>query len=183
MAIPIPPQDPDGWHPIPFQDVLLGVDESAMQAFLAFQSAMDAHQELVLYDLSVGGTQPSHVTVLRMIATYEGVCQRELAELLSISRARVTTVLQCLEREKAIVRVRDKNDQRLTRVYLTDHGRQIDAGKEALRSKHIRAVFGSMNEEERAEVQRALSGVALRIRAVLDSYKGAAQTGAAQTDS
>jgi DNA-binding MarR family transcriptional regulator len=154
---------------------MLGVNESIMQAFLAFQSALDAHQELVLQNLSEGGTQPSQVTLLRVVATYPGLCQREIADMLGLSRARVTTVLQGLEDMGAIERVRDDNDQRLTRVYLTDIGRQIDATKEALRSEHINAVFGSLTEEERAELRRSLAAVSRGIRSLLKTGPGRQQ--------
>jgi MarR family transcriptional regulator, organic hydroperoxide resistance regulator len=166
-VIPVPPANPEGWHPIPLPDSLLGVDAPTMQTFLAFQAAMDAHEELVLQSLCEGGTQPSQVTILRMIATYEGLCQRDIADLLRISRARVTTVLQSLEEAGAITRVRDENDQRLTRVYLTDIGRAIDQKKEMLRSLHINAVFSTLSEGEQAELRHALAAVTQRIRMLL----------------
>jgi DNA-binding MarR family transcriptional regulator len=168
-VIPVQSENVEGWHPIPLPDVLLGVDASTMQAFLTFQAAVDAHEQLVLQDISEAGTQPSQVTVLRMVATYEGLCQRDIADLLKISRARVTTVLQSLEEAGAIRRVRDKKDQRLTRVYLTDIGRSIDQAKESLRTEHINAVFASLTEEERAELRRALGAVTRRIRALIKS--------------
>jgi DNA-binding MarR family transcriptional regulator len=166
-VIPVPPENPDGWRPIPLPDVLLGVDASTMQAFLAFQAAVDAHEELVLQDLSQDDTEPSQVTFLRVIATFEGLCQRDIAHHLRISRARVTHVLQTLDEMGAIKRVRDENDQRLTRVYLTGLGRAIDKSKESIRSEHINAVFGSLSEEEQAEIRRSLGAVTRRIRALL----------------
>lgn len=165
--IPVPPANAEGWHPIPLPDILLGVDDSTMQAFLAFQAAVDAHEQLVLQDLCEGGTQASQATILRMIATYEGLCQRDIADLLGISRARVTTVLQSLEENGAISRVRDANDQRLTRVYLTDVGRTIDQAKEELRTRHINTVFATLSEEERSELRRSLAGVTERIRGLI----------------
>jgi DNA-binding MarR family transcriptional regulator len=151
--------------------VLLGVDASTMQAFLAFQAAVDAHEELVLKDISSDGTQASQITMLRLIATYEGLCQRDLADLLRISRARVTTVLQTLEGMGAIKRVRDDEDQRLTRVYLTDAGRAIDKSKEALRSTHINAVFGTMSEKDRVALRESMAVVTRRIRALMEAEK------------
>lgn len=146
---------------------MLGVDDSTMQAFLAFQQAVDLHQRLVLQNLSEGGTQPAQVTLLRVIATYPGLCQREIADMLGLSRARVTTVLQSLEEMGAIKRVRDDDDQRLTRVYLTEIGRAIDTTKEALRGEHINLVFGSLSEEEKAELRRSLAAVSHGIRSLL----------------
>lgn len=167
--IPIPPENAEGWRPIPIPDVLLGVDASTMQAFLAFQAAADAHERLVLRDLSQGGTEPSQITFLRVIATYEGLCQRDIADLLKISRARVTTVLKGLDDLGAIRRVRDEHDRRLTHVYLTEIGRAIDEGKEALRAEHINAIFGAMSEEERVELRRSLGVVTRRLLALAES--------------
>jgi MarR family transcriptional regulator, organic hydroperoxide resistance regulator len=165
--IPVPPAGAEGWRPIPLPDAFLGVDGSTMQAFLAFQAAVDAHEQLVLQDLCEGGTQPSQVTILGIVATYEGLCQRDIADMLFISRARVTTVLQSLEEVGAISRVRDENDQRLTRVYLTDIGREIDRAKGDLRTRHINAVFASLSEEEKAELSRSVAAVTQRISTLL----------------
>ena len=172
--IPVPPEDADAWHPIPLPDVTLGVDESTMRAFLAFQRAMDLHQRLVLQNLSDGGTQPAQVTLLRVVATYPGLCQREIADMLGLSRSRVTTVLQGLEDIGAIKRVRDDDDQRLARVYLTDVGQTIDATKEALRGEHINFVFGGLTDKERAELRRSLSAVSRGIRRLIRTDGGPA---------
>ena len=172
--IPVPPESAEGWHPIPLPDGTLGVDDSTMQAFLSFQRAMDLHQRLVLQNLSDGGTQPAQVTLRRVVAPYPGLCQREIADMLGLSRARVTTVLQGLEDIGAIRRVRDDDDQRLTRVYLTEVGQTIDETKEALRGEHINLVFGSLTEEERAELRRSLAAVSRGIRSLVRNNGGPA---------
>jgi DNA-binding MarR family transcriptional regulator len=168
-VIPTLPDKGEGWHPIPLPPVIEGVDEATMQSFLAFQHAVDAHEELVLQDLWESGTQPSQISCLRVIATYEGLCQRDIADILKISRARVTTVVQSLDEAGAIRRVRDENDQRLTRVYLTDFGRELDKSKELLRSAHINAVFGGMSDVERTALQSALASVTQRILGLVRS--------------
>lgn len=120
-----------------------------------------------MQNLSEGGTQPAQVTLLRVVATYPGLCQREIADMLGLSRTRVTTILQGLESIGAIERVRDRDDQRLARVYLTDVGRAIDESKEAIRGEHINSVFGILTDEERADLRRCLAKVSQGISALI----------------
>ena len=166
--IPDPqPDTAENWHPIPLPAAIAGVDGTTLEAFLAFQHAVDAHEELVLQDICENNTQPSQIACLRVIATYEGLCQRDIADILKISRARVTTVLQSLEHAGIVTRVRDQKDQRLTRVYLTDAGRTLDRDKESLRSEHINAVFGRLSAEDQAALQKAMATVTANIRTLI----------------
>ncbi|MCX8031908.1 MAG: MarR family transcriptional regulator [Thermoleophilia bacterium] len=167
MVIPVPPENARDWHPIPLPDDEQKLDESILEAFLEFQKAVDLHQRLVLQNLCDGGTQPAQVTLLRVVATYPGLSQREIADMLGLSRARVTRILQGLEDMGAIKRIRDDNDQRVTRVYLTETGKEIDASKEALRLEHINLVFGSLSEKERKELRRSLSAVSRAIQGLI----------------
>ena len=56
----------------------------------------------------------------------EGVTQTELAEILQLQPATVTNTLQRLEREKIIERRDDLDDQRVSRVYTTEKGRNLE---------------------------------------------------------
>jgi len=169
MVIPVPPERAEDWRPIPLPEDDKRLEGSVMQAFLEFQRAVDLHQRLVLQNLCDGGTQPAQVTLLRVVATYPGLSQREIADMLGLSRARVTRILQGLEEMGAVKRVRDDSDQRVARVYLTAIGEEIDANKEALRLEHIAQVFGSLTEEEREELRHSLSAVSRAIQGLIRS--------------
>jgi len=140
-----------------------------MGAFLAFHKAMNTHQRLVLKDLSEGGTQPSQMACLRLLATHDGLCQRDIADAMRVSRARVTTIVQALERAGAVYRVRDEADQRFARVFLTDVGRSIDRGKGSIRDTRINSIFGDMSQEDRSDLERLLDGLTVRLQRVLQS--------------
>jgi DNA-binding MarR family transcriptional regulator len=163
------PNDPN-WQPLPFPDVLAGVEPSALAAFLAFHSVFNTFTRLVLKDLTQGGTQPSQMECLRVLATEDGLCQRDIALAMGVSRARVTGVVQGLEQAGYVTRVRDRGDQRFARVHLTELGRAIDQEKGLLREAHINGVFGSMDEEERRELTRLLDDLDRRFKARLDAY-------------
>ena len=69
------------------------------------------------------GVPRGQAAALMQIAHVEGMTQTQIANALCIQGATVTTMLQRMEDAKLIHRERDANDNRLVRVYLTDHGR------------------------------------------------------------
>jgi DNA-binding MarR family transcriptional regulator len=70
---------------------------------------------------------------------HDGVPQHELSRAMHISPASVTNMLQRMERAGWIARERDREDQRVVRVYLTDKAK-------ALREE-ARTAFCEMEEE------------------------------------
>ena len=70
---------------------------------------------------------------------HDGVPQRELSEAMHISPASVTNMLQRMERDGWITRERDREDQRIVRVYLTHKAKDLRA--------EAKTVFREMEEE------------------------------------
>ncbi len=97
----------------------------------------------------------------------EGITQTELADLLLIQPATVTNALKRLEREGYVDRRDDPDDQRISRVFSTDEGRNL---KEAIQEK-----WGQL-EKESFRGLTAEEGVLLR-RLLLQVYESLA-TGA-----
>jgi len=159
------------WEPFPLPEQIEGVPPSAMKLFLAFHKVENTFRQMVLKDLSDGDTHPSQMVCLRLLAsTKDGLCQRDIADAMRISRARVTSIVQALERAGAVYRVRDENDHRLTRVFLTDSGRSIDSDKGSLRALRINQVFGDMPDRDRVELERLLEGLTSRLQKVIKSH-------------
>ena len=160
----------DDWYsPFPFPAQVDGVDPSTLRAFLAFRKLMDTFQYLVQKDLSQGGTQPAQMAVLRLLAMNDGLCQRDIADAMRLSKARVTSILQTMEKTGAVKRFRDQHDQRRARVFITDLGRSLDQEKSTIREAQINGVFGDMSEEDRAELVRRLDDLTLRLQRRLQS--------------
>lgn len=158
------PAHDEPYQPFPFPAEVDGVDPSALKAFLAFRKLVDTFQYLVQRDLSQGGTQPAQMAVLRLLAMNDGMCQRDIAEAMRLSRARVTSILQTMEKAGVIRRVRDTVDQRLARVYITDLGRMLDREKSVIREMHINSIFGDMSEHDREELVRRFDDLTLRLQ-------------------
>lgn len=98
--------------------------------------------------------------VLRTLWEKEGRTQTELAEKLRITPATMTKMLQRMEKTGFIQRKADADDQRITRVYLTDTGREVQKDVEGVFRKMEVETFGNFTSEEQALLRRFL----LRIR-------------------
>lgn len=158
------PVHEEPYSPFPFPAQVEGVDPSALAAFLAFRKLVDTFHYLVQRDLSQGGTQPAQMAILRLLAANDGLCQRDIAEAMRLSRARVTSILQAMERAGTVRRVRDAADQRLARVFITDLGRSLDRQKSVIREAHINSIFGDMSEESRSQMVRCFDDLTLRLQ-------------------
>jgi DNA-binding MarR family transcriptional regulator len=177
-VIVVLPDKGEGWEPIPLPPVMEGVQADAFEAFIAFNKVVNSFEQLMVKDASEGGTQPSHVTCLRLLAMRDGICQRDIADALRISRARVTAIVQALEKAGAVRRERDGTDARRTRVYLTEAGREIDRQKGFIREARINEIFADMQAEDRVELIRRLDDLTRRLQAILHSNTPAARPGA-----
>jgi DNA-binding MarR family transcriptional regulator len=160
------PEDP-AWQPLPFPTETAGVEPSALAAFLAFHNLYNTFTKLVLKDLSEGGTLPSQMECLRVLAINDELCQCDIAEAMGISRARVTGIVQALEKAGYVSRTRDDGDRRFARVHLTALGRAVDQEKALLREAHINGVFGCIPEEDRRELVMRLDDLNLRFQSRL----------------
>ena len=86
----------------------------------------------------------------------EGVSQTELAANLLIQPATVTNALKRLEREGFVYRREDPDDQRVSRVFVTDEGRNLRAAVEEQWSRLEEESFGDLTVEEGASLRRLL---------------------------
>ena len=167
--IPVPPERDDGWQPLPFPEQLEGVHPDTLKTFLAFNKVVNSFEQLMIKDLSEEGAQPSQVTCLRMLTDRDGICQRDIADAMRISRARVTAIVQALEKAGAVRRERDSDDARLTRVYVTDIGREIDRQKGHIREARMNEIFADMDPGYRTDLCQRLDDLTERIQKVLHS--------------
>lgn len=86
---------------------------------------------------------------IKVIAENEGVSQTELADCLSLRRASVTNALQRLERDGFIRRTQDEKDARVSRVWLTQRGREVVQQIDKDTVEYINACFKLDGEAER----------------------------------
>ncbi len=109
-------------------------------------------EEIGLY----GGQQ----FVLMALWQKEGITHSELAGQLHVQPATITNALKRMERAGFVERRQDAEDQRVSRVYLTEAGRDIRDAVEGVWRELEEKTFAGFSSEERALLNRLL----LRIR-------------------
>ncbi|MBU2602422.1 MAG: MarR family winged helix-turn-helix transcriptional regulator [Actinobacteria bacterium] len=136
-----------------------GVDELTSQVFHALRRAIQLQRQLVMKTLSQQGGHHGEAFCLRILVENDGISQRDLAEVLHLSRPRVTKLLQALETAGAVARRADERDRRLTRVFLTPDGRRREGELHAKWADHINLTIGVLSEADRRELRRLLDEV------------------------
>ena len=86
--------------------------------------------------------------LIMQLYKHDGMTHSELAEKLEVTPATVTNMVKRIERDGLVVRRRDDQDERISRVYLTDEGKAM---REKLMAniKGIESdIFEGFSEEE-----------------------------------
>ncbi len=97
-------------------------DELSWRVFGALHRVMHAQRRVMTQIMADRDIQPAQAFCMRVLGHHDGVTQRDLAELLEVSRPTVTVMLQKMEKAGLVERRVDTDDQRYTRIYLTEDG-------------------------------------------------------------
>jgi len=89
----------------------------------------------------------------------EGLTHSALADRLHVHPATVTNALKRMERAGFLERRPDPEDQRVSRVYLTDAGRDIRAAVERIWTELERQTFGGFSEDQRETLEAYLERI------------------------
>jgi DNA-binding MarR family transcriptional regulator len=150
------------------------IDPRTARVFHAFRRVTQLQRQLMLKSMSEKGGHHGEAFCLRVLATKDGIAQRDLAEMLHLSRPRVTKMLQSMEAAGVVRRRSDTSDQRLTRVYITDEGRRRERDLHAAWADHMDHTIGTLSEWERDTLARLLDKISDRTEEMLgDGEEGA----------
>lgn len=137
-------------------------DPVAYGVFQAFKRTMHLQRQLMarmLVEKGAEGIHPAQAGCLHVLKDHDGVSQRDLANMLHLARPTVTTMLQAMERSGLIARRVDAHDQRLTRVFLTDDGRELTGRMHSVFGRYMHEAVGSLTEEDRNTLIRLLGTI------------------------
>ncbi len=109
--------------------------------------------------------QPS---VLQALWEHEGLMHTELARHLQVQPATITRMLQRMEKAGFVERRPDPEDQRVSRVYLTEAGQAVRADVQQVWRQLEEEAFAGFSLEEQALLRRFF----LRIRENLKLVTG-----------
>jgi DNA-binding MarR family transcriptional regulator len=107
----------------------------------------------LLHEIGLYRGQPP---LLDILYEDEGVTHTELATRLGVVPATVTKMLQRMEKAGFVIRQPDREDQRVSRVYLTEVGREIRAEMHAVLRSLAADTFTGFTLEERVLLRRLL---------------------------
>jgi DNA-binding MarR family transcriptional regulator len=114
------------------------------------------HHSRVRQLLGALGLHRGQPQVLRTLWEREGLTQSEIAERLQKAAATVTKMLQRMEKAGFIRREPDVEDQRISRVYLTDVGHAVQTEVRAVLDTIDAEVIAGFTVEERVLLGRLL---------------------------
>ena len=147
---------PHGESPDPSRFVLDGVDDLSSRVFFAFLVTLRHHKQLMVRTVAGQGTHPGQIFCLHVLAGHDGISQRDLADALHLSPPTVSKMLQAMQKAGAVERRPDAADQRLTRVFLTDAGRDLERQMRGVVADFVNETIGELPENDRRELARLL---------------------------
>jgi len=127
------------------------------RVFSQFYRAMQGHRQLMSHLLAERGIHPAQAICMRELAHNDGVTQRDLAEILSVSRPTVTVMLQKMERAGLVERHVDETDQRFTRIHLTEAGWREHEEMHRLLDRFVAETIGPLTEDDQRGFERLLA--------------------------
>lgn len=126
---------------------------------LAHRSLMK-HLDRELAPLQLG---PGRYQYLFGLYVEDGRKQQDFADRLGLDKAAVTRSLARLEDDGYVRRQADKEDGRVTRVYLTAKGRRVQGTLEVAAEKSVAALAAPLSRSERQTLRELLEKMALQI--------------------
>ncbi len=145
-----------------------GVDQLSFEVFRALMNTMKLNGRLLVKTMTGHGGHPGQAGVLWALGAREGISQRELADMVHVAPPTVTAMLQKMERGGLIERWADAEDQRVTRLRLTDAGRQLNHDLRAAHGEYLSSTIGTMSEADRRDLVRLLGTLANNISSALE---------------
>ena len=105
------------------------------------------------------GIYPGQIPVLGLLAHKDGLSQREIAEKLHIKPPTVNVTVQRLEKAGFLYREADEKDQRISRIYMTEKGKQAkESGMKKVQDNE-KILLDGFSEEDLCLLRRFLDQI------------------------
>jgi DNA-binding MarR family transcriptional regulator len=98
------------------------LDDSPMFLIARVSRAYHNHASQVFEEFGLHRSQPR---VLFELSQEDGKSQKQLGENIGVTSASISNMVKRMERAGFVIRRRDAEDERISRVYLTQAGREI----------------------------------------------------------
>mgnify|MGYP002564582950 CR=1 FL=1 len=149
---------------------LNGADENAMEVFTGLTKFHRLHSKALYHFVAQRELFHAQMFYLKAISQNEGISQSRLADMAGVERASVTAALQRMEKAGYIVRRPDKEDQRKTRLYLSEKGRQLNYETDEALSNYVNQCY-CLNENEAKNLLAVINKINRLISEYLSEVK------------
>jgi DNA-binding MarR family transcriptional regulator len=100
------------------------------------------------------GIHPGQLPVIATLNKKEGLSMRELADELHIKPPTVTVTIQRLEKNGVVCKQTDAKDQRISRLYLTEKGKNLDKKIQAMAQTSEQILTAGFTEAEQEQMKQ-----------------------------
>jgi len=115
-----------------------------------------ARVQALLEALGLYEGQPA---MLRTLWAQQGQTHTELARSMRVQPATITKMIRRMEKTGFVERRQDPDDQRVSRVYLTEVGRAVQADVRQVWHTLEKEAFANFSQEERTLLRRSLQRI------------------------
>lgn len=141
-------------------------EPQTLDYLLAQVSRLHHHRAHELLDgLGLYRGQPP---VLFALHEQDGLTHGELAARLGVTPATITRMIQRMEKTGFVQRRPDASDQRISRVFLTEAGRAVFSGLQAIWDRMEAESFAGFNDGERAVLRTYLHRIRENLTRVIN---------------
>nr|WP_300002556.1 MarR family transcriptional regulator [Tissierella sp.] len=117
--------------------------------YFTFLNASRMHYHRTHILLSKIGIYHGQPPLLFLLENKDGLSQREIADILKTAPSTINVMLKRMEKSGILIRRKDQEDQRVSRVYLTDEGREVaEKAKKSIKALSEECFYGFSPEEK-----------------------------------
>lgn len=136
---------------------ILGHSDST---YFIFGEIMRLHYVRLHSLLDEVGLYPGQSRLLFVLVHHgDGLSQREISEKLNIAPATLTVMIKRMEKAGLIYREQDRMDQRVSRVYVTDEGREVFKESLIILETIGQDCFGDLSDQEEEDLRFLLEKI------------------------
>lgn len=123
-----------------------GIDRNSLYAI--FLEILKLHHNKAHNYLESLGLYPGQPPLLFILNKENGKSQRELAEMMNVKASTMNVMIKRMEKSGFIERKKDSEDARLSRVYITDMGKDVCKKSHIIMKELEEEMFYNLNREE-----------------------------------
>ncbi|MGL6105877.1 MarR family winged helix-turn-helix transcriptional regulator [Romboutsia sp.] len=112
-------------------------------------------------ELSQYGIGSGQIMFLLQLYNKDGICQEELSENLNIDKGTTARAIKKLEEESFLIRLKDEQDKRAYKIYLTDKSKEIKSGVYEVLQDWDSIISKNITQEERDTLVNVLKKICI----------------------